>query len=96
MAPRERLVDRRAVQPELLERLRGVELMPEVVGDVRRRRPGRSQDFVDESKQRSCKIPGPQTIHGGSLAFDDRVLKTGIRDDRVHQCGHVHGIRVVE
>ena len=92
----QRLVNRRPVQPQFLELLCGVELLPEVErhsrGGGARTRP----DPVDEAEQRSGEVLCPQPFDRGQLSVDNRVLQRGIRHDRVDERRHVHRILVIE
>src|SRR5437899_6461440 len=82
---RQSLINSRAIQPELLELLSGVELMPEVERDARLRRPRARIDRVDEAEQRSSEVFRAQPVDGRQLTLHDLVLDVRARQDRVHQ-----------
>src|SRR5438552_10874148 len=81
---RKRLVDRRAIEAQLLEVPSGVELLPEVERDARLRRSRTPEDDVDQAEQRSGEVFRAQPVDGRQLTFHDLVLDVPARDDRVH------------
>ena len=90
------MVDGRAIHPQLLQLLRGVELSPEIEGDVRRGGPRTGQHPIDEPEQGAGEVLRLQPFDGGELAFDNPVLQIRIRDDRVDQRRDVDRIAVLE
>src|SRR5258708_23109224 len=73
------LIDGRAIEPELFQLLRGVELPPEIEGHVRRRGAGRREGAIDEAEQRTREVLRSQPADGGELTVDDPILQLRVR-----------------
>ena len=95
-SPRQRLVERRPVHPQLLELLGRVELLPEVERHVRRRRGAARRG---SSSTKPSRVPSKSLARSRSTAASCRRRSRPAarrRQDGVHQRRHVDRVLVVE